>query len=423
MKTQTFTSYQKFIIVILAISQFTVILDFMVLSPLSAILLDELQITTQQFGMVVSAYAFSAGAAGLLAAGFADKFDRKKLLLFFYMGFILGTLFCGLAPNYNMLLLARVVTGIFGGVIGSIVYAIITDLFALEKRGRVMGFVQMAFAASQILGIPFGLFLARNFGWHSPFILIVGVSLIVGVLILIFMKPIDEHLKLQTKQNAFVHMFRALSNKRYLRGFSATTLLSTGGFMLMPFGAAYAVNNLGVSLGSLEMIYMITGVFTMMSGPIAGKLSDSYGKFRMFVIGSILASALILIYTNLEFTPIWQIIILNVLLFMGITMRMVSSQALLTAVPEPKDRGVFMGINSSVAQISGGFASILAGIIVVQGESGKLLHYPLLGIVVSISIFLTIGLMYFINKMVFGKKTTVIIPAEELAVSVQSTDS
>lgn len=422
MKTQAFSRYQKFIIVILAFFQFTVILDFMVLSPLSAILLDELQITTKQFGMVVSAYAFSAGAAGLLAAGFADKFDRKKLLLFFYAGFIIGTLLCGLAPNYNFLLMARIFTGIFGGVIGSIVYAIITDLFALEKRGRVMGFVQMAFAASQILGIPFGLFLARNLGWHSPFILIVVVSLAVGIMILIFMKPVDEHLKLQTKQNAFVHMAKTLSNRRYLRGFSATTLLATGGFMLMPFGAAYAVNNLGVSLSSLEMVYMITGVFTMVSGPLAGKLSDTYGKFKMFTVGSVIAAGLILFYTNLSVVPLWEIIMLNVFLFMGITMRMVSSQALLTAIPEPKDRGAFMGINSSVMQISGGFASILAGIIVVQGESGQLLHYPLLGIVVTASILLTIVLMFFINKMVFGKKTIVLEPAaEELAVSVQTT--
>tara|TARA_R100000005_G_scaffold95173_2_gene75717 strand:- start:4213 stop:5487 length:1275 start_codon:yes stop_codon:yes gene_type:complete len=404
LKTQTFTSYQKLIIAILAFSQFTVILDFMVLSPLSAILLDELSITTQQFGMVVSAYAFSAGAAGLLAAGFADRFDRKKLLLFFYSGFILGTLFCGLAPNYHFLLIARIITGIFGGVIGSIVYAIITDLFVLEKRGRVMGFVQMAFAASQILGIPIGLYLANHLGWHSPFLLIVGLSLVVGIIIMIYMKPVNEHLKLQTKQNAFVHMAKTLSNKRYLRGFSATTLLATGGFMLMPFGAAFAVNNLGISIDMLPMVYLVTGIFTMVSGPLSGKLSDKYGKFRMFTIGSLLAAGLILLYTNLDVTPLWMVIAINVVLFLGITLRMISSQALLTAIPEPKDRGAFMGINSSVMQISGGFAAALAGVIVVQGEDGKLLRYPLLGLVVTASILITIALMYFINKMVFTKK-------------------
>src|ERR1700712_4701912 len=117
---KTFSSYQIFMIAILAILQFTVILDFMVLSPLGAILMEKLSVSTSQFGLVVSAYAFSAGASGLLTAGFADKFDRKKLLLFFYTGFILGTVLCAIAPTYQMLLGARIVTGIFGGVVGSV---------------------------------------------------------------------------------------------------------------------------------------------------------------------------------------------------------------------------------------------------------------------------------------------------------------
>jgi predicted MFS family arabinose efflux permease len=168
----TFTGYQKFVIFLLAFLQFTIILDFMILSPLGALLLEELHVTTRQFGLVVSVYAFSAGASGLLTAGFADRFDRKKLLLFFYFGFLLGTLGCGIAPDYSTLLVARTVTGLFGGVIGSISMAIAADLFPLEVRGRVMGVIQTAFAASQVLGLPIGLFLSNHWGWHAPFLLI-----------------------------------------------------------------------------------------------------------------------------------------------------------------------------------------------------------------------------------------------------------
>ena len=141
-----FTPYQKFVVAVLAFLQFSVILDFMILSPLGAMLLPALHVTTAQFGLLVSAYAFSAGVSGLLTAGFADKLDRKRLLLFFYAGFILGTVLCGLATSYHLLLAARIVTGIFGGVIGSITLAIAADLFPLEMRGRVMGVVQSAFA-------------------------------------------------------------------------------------------------------------------------------------------------------------------------------------------------------------------------------------------------------------------------------------
>src|SRR3954470_25057026 len=168
-----FSPYQALAIVLLALTQFTVVLDFMVMSPLGDMLMKSMSLTTKQFGFAVSGYAFSAGISGLLTAGFADKFDRKKLLLFFYVGFIAGTLFCGLSTSYHMLIAARILTGLFGGVIGSISLAIVADLFPLQQRGRAMGLIQMGFGASQVLGIPIGLYIANQWGWQSPFLMIV----------------------------------------------------------------------------------------------------------------------------------------------------------------------------------------------------------------------------------------------------------
>jgi multidrug resistance protein len=184
-----FSRYQSLLIALLAFTQFTIILDFIIMSPLGAILMPSLNITAGQFGVAVSAYAFSAAISGILAAGFADRFDRKRLLLFFYVGFTLGTLLCAVAQNYQVLLLGRIVTGLFGGVIGSVVLAIITDLFALQQRGRVMGFVQTAFAASQILGLPAGLLLANHWNWHVCFAAIVGLSIAAIIVIAFASRP------------------------------------------------------------------------------------------------------------------------------------------------------------------------------------------------------------------------------------------
>lgn len=403
MKAKVFTHYEIFMVAILAILQFTIVLDFMVLSPLGAQLLVELNITTAQFGWVVSAYAFSAGASGLLAAGFADKFDRKKLLLFFYIGFVAGTFLCGIAPDYNFLLMARIITGIFGGVIGAVSFAIITDIFKLEVRGRVMGFVQMAFAASQVLGLPVGLYLANLWGWHSPFIMIVGLSVMVGVAIVIYMKPINAHLKIQSDRNALQHLGKTISNCTYIKAFGATILLATGGFMLMPFGSAFAINNLGLTMKQLPMLYMITGIFSIGIGPLAGKLSDKIGKYKMFVVGSVISIVMVLIYCNLGTTPLWIVICINVVLFAGIMARIIPSSALLTAIPDPQDRGAFMGINSSIQQISGGVAAAVAGIIVIQTESGVLENYDILAYVVVGAMLITIGMMYWLNQLVIRK--------------------
>jgi predicted MFS family arabinose efflux permease len=417
-KPKTFTSYQAFIIAVLAILQFTIVLDFMVLSPLGVLLLEKLKINTSQFGLVVSAYAFSAGASGLLAAGFADKFDRKKLLLFFYTGFIVGTFLCGIAPDYHFLLIARIVTGLFGGVVGSVSFAIITDLFKLEVRGRVMGFVQMAFAASQVLGIPIGLLLANHFGWHAPFLMITAFGVLLGIVIAVYMKPVTAHLQIRSERNAFAHLFKTVAEPRYQLAFAATTLLATGGFMLMPFASAFTTHNLGITVDRLPLLYGITGVFSIIFGPLAGRLSDKLGKFNVFVAGSLITMTTVAVYTNLGTTPFALVTMINVLMFLGVSSRMISASALTTAVPAPQDRGAFMSINSSVQQISGGIGSAVAGLIVVQTSTGALQHYNYLGDVVICAMIITIIMMRFVNKMVTpsaGKKQTektVDLPAE-----------
>lgn len=388
-----FSTYHIFVIVILALTVFTVVLDFMVLSPLGAQLLRLLNIGPKQFGLVVSAYALSAGASGLLTAGFADKFDRKKLLLFFYTGFILGTLMCALANTYELLLIARIVTGIFGGVISSISFAIITDLFPVEKRGRVMGYVQMSFAVSQVAGIPIGLYLAHKYDWHAPFYAIVVLGVLVFFAILQWMKPINKHIGLYKDKNAFQHLWHTLSNRKYLVGFSTTALLSLGGFMLMPFSSAFLVNNIKITEAQLPLIFLFTGICTMIFGPIIGKLSDSWGKLKMFTFGTILSCIMCGFYTNMSPMALVWVIVINAILFIGITSRMISGSALMTAVPLPQDRGAFMGINSSIQQIAGGIASLVAGLIVSQAPDETLLHFNWLGVLVILTMLACLWMM------------------------------
>ncbi len=396
-----FTQYQKFVIVILALVFFTVVLDFMILSPLGNILMEKMYLTPKQFGAVVSAYAISACVSGFLAAGFADKFDRKKLLLFFYIGFTIGTLFCALANSYTTLLAARIFTGVFGGVIGSISMAIVTDLFTLEQRGKVMGLIQMSFAGSQILGIPLGLWMAVHWGWHSTFIGIVCLSIIVGVVIILKMKAVDEHLKIQQSKSAVVHLWHTIRKKDYRTGFIAIMLLSMGGFMIAPFSSDFYVNNVKVSIDEVPIIFMCSGVASVFIMPLIGKLSDRYDKLTIFIIGSIVASVMVIISTNLGPTPLWQVVAINVLMFAGIMSRMVPSQALNTAIPNVEDRGAYMSINSSLQQLAGGLGAMMAGYIVIKADvTSPLIHDDTLGYIMVIIMVVCIFLMWRVDKLV-----------------------
>ncbi len=395
-----FTGYQKFVVGILAFLQFSIILDFMVIAPLGAIVMPALQITPQQFALVVSAYAFSAGVSAMLAAGFADRFDRKKLLLFFYTGFILGTALCAVAATFHLLLAARIVTGIFGGVIGSIVMAITTDLFALEIRGRVMGIVQTAFAASQILGLPIALYLANAWNWHAPFVLIIVVGSAVGVVIMMGLKPVDMHLGLKQEHSPLMHLVHTITDPRYLLAFATVTLLATGGFMIMPFSSAFTVNNLGISLDHLPTVYLATGLCTIFVGPLIGRASDRFGKFRVFAFGTAVSVIMALIYTHLGETPLPVVIAVNAVMFVGIFSRIIPATALMSAIPDVTKRGAFNAVSSSLQQVSGGIASVIAGFIVVQNADGHISHFDRVGYVVIGAALITVTLMYRIHRSI-----------------------
>ena len=414
-ESPAFSSHQKIIIAILALLQFTVILDFMVISPLGDILMKTLNMTTANFGFTVSAYAFSAGASGLLAAGFADKFDRKKLLIFFYVGFIIGTVFCALSTSYIMLLLARIVTGLFGGVIGSVSLAIVTDLFVIHQRGRVMGFIQMAFASSQILGIPVGLYFANNWGWHSAFIMIAVLAVLILIAIMTQMEPITKHLEVQSDKSPFSHLWHTLSNKQYQIGFMSIAFLSVGGFMLQPFGSAFLVNNIHISQLELPMVFFFTGLSVLFIMPLVGKLSDKISKFKLFTAGSVLSVVMVIIYTNLGPVPLWQIVVLTMIMFMGIMSRMIPATTLNTAIPGLEDRGAYMSISSSLQQIAGGIAAVCAGFIVHQKtKTSPLENYDILGYVIAVITLSTIFLIWRVNKLVKAKDTvdTVVVVAD-----------
>lgn len=399
-QSDPFSGYQIGLTSIIALIQFSVVVDFMVLSPLGTFVMEDLSLQPNQFSLVVSGYAFSAFVSAIATAGFADRFDRKKMLVFFFSGFILGTLFCALSTSYWTLLLARVITGLFGGVISSISYAIITDLFAVNQRGRVMGFVQMAFGISQIVGIPLGLYLTQLVDWHLPFYVIVGFALCLLVTILLVMKPVRGHLQAATdRPKALDHFLHIFKTKRYLNGFLATALLTTGGYMLMPFGSDFAVQNLKLTPEQLPLLYMATGIFTFMTGPLAGILSDKFGRFSLFISGTIISMIIVLTYTRLGASDLWLVIVLNIVLFVGITFRIVPAQTMMTQIPAAEDRGAFMSINSAVQQLSGGIASTIAGMIVYKSADGSIQNYPVLGMVVAVTMIIAMLLMGRVHRM------------------------
>ncbi|MFC0348904.1 MFS transporter [Undibacterium danionis] len=392
-----FTTYQKIVMLSLAFIQFTIIFDFMIIAPIGDILMKTLSISTEQFGFVVSSYAFSAAVSGIAVAGFVDKYDRKKVLLVFFTGFIIGTLLCGLSTTYVEILASRIITGIFAGVTSSAIFTIIADLFAPQLRGRAMSGVQMGFAVSQILGIPLGIFISNKLGWNSTFIFIVILSVLMLIGIVFLFKPINAHLQKQIDKNPFVHLWHTVNQKQYQTGFLAIMFLAVGGFILMPFSSVFLINNVHVSYEHLPLVFLCTGISSLIVMPIVGRLSDKLDRFRLFAFGSCAAALMVMVYTHLPVSPLWLVITINMLLFAAIMSRMSPVMALNTMVPKQEDRGAYMSISSSLQQIAGGIGSIIAGMIVFQPTSSSpLQHFDILGYVV-VGIFMMC--IYLVRRM------------------------
>jgi predicted MFS family arabinose efflux permease len=337
-----------------------------------------------------------------LTAGFADRFDRKRLLLFFYAGFVGGTVWCGLAESYPMLLAARIVTGLFGGVIGSVLMAIVADLFDASLRGRVMGIVQSAFAASQVLGLPAGLYLSNHGTWHTPFLAIAAFGVVGGLIIALRLRPVADHLAIKQERSALAHLLHTVSDPRYGLAFVTTALLTTGGFMLMPFGTAFTVHNLGLSLTDLPTIYLATGLCTIFFAPLIGRATDKVGKMPVFLSGSTLTIVMVVIYTHLQAPSLPGLIAVNAILFLGIFSRMIPYQTLISSVPEPVKRGSFNSVNSATQQIGGGLASFVAAQLISAEADGRLVGMPTVGYVVVgttlVSVLLTWRIQASIRK-------------------------
>jgi predicted MFS family arabinose efflux permease len=403
MKEKIFSGYQVFLITMLALLNFMVFLDFVILTPLGPVLLKELAIDTRQYGWAVSAYAFCAAISGFLAAGFADRFDRKKILVVFLLGFIVGTAVCAAAPNYQIFVIGRIIAGIFGGVLGGISFAIISDVFKMEVRGRVMGFVQMAPGLAQVLGVPLALLAANFFSWHVSFWLIVIIASVYTVIAFFYLQPISEHLKLPSDKKPIRHLFRTLSNPNYILAYASSMFLMLAVWMILPFNTVFVTSNVGISMRQLPLLYLISGVFTFISAPIIGKWADGYGKYRVLFILSILSLILIPVYTQLSITSFLVFTVLNILFFSMLGGRMISLNALITGIPQPQDRGAFMSINASIQQLAGGLAAGFTGLIVTQAPKGKILNYDVLGYCLMATVILVLVFGSLVNRLIFKR--------------------
>ncbi|MEK9817107.1 MAG: MFS transporter [Limnobacter sp.] len=376
------------LLLILAGIQFTHILDFMIMMPLGPQLTAAFSISDAKFGLLVSAYTFAAGASGLLASLYIDRFERRRLLLILYVLFAAATLACGLAPTYETLMSARIAAGLFGGILSAMIQTIVADVVPFARRGKAMGVIMTSFSVSTVMGVPLGLYVAANSDWHTPFFGIAGISFVLAVAGWYVIPTLQGHLHARGETGPLQGIAQVLRDSNHLRAFLFSFCMIFAGFSIIPYITIYMQINAGLTPSDIPVIYLAGGAATLFSAQIIGKLSDRIGKLKMLQIiagTAILPMALITVTAGLSM-PV--ILVITTCFFVFVSGRMIPGMALVSAAGNPKNRGTFMTLNSSMQSAAMGVAALVGGMVISRNAEGLIENFWICS-VIAISFNLT----------------------------------
>jgi predicted MFS family arabinose efflux permease len=407
---------EKTILFVLASIQFTHVMDFVIMAPLGPYLKDVFSIETKQTSFLIAVYALSAGISGFLGTFFIDRFDRKKALQALYIGFIISNFLCALSTTYQTLLISRIIAGGFGGILGALVFAIIGDAIPYERRGRATGIVMSAFSLASIIGIPIGIYMAANITWQMPFVMLTVLSSIVLIITFFFFPSMKGHLAAKPEEEAAALSFvdtvkkilkdafdltgSLLSNSNLRWALSFTCMLMLAGFTVVPFLSDYMVNNVGIDKEKqVPLIYFFGGLATVVSGPLVGILSDKFGKHKIFMIAAVLSIAPVLIITNMGRVSIPFAFTISTIFFIVFGGRFIPAFSMITSSVEPKIRGSFMSINSSVQSLASFLATFGAGLFISNTPAHELVNFNYVGIFSCIATLTCIAISFKVSKV------------------------
>lgn len=379
------------ILITLAFVQFSNILDGMILMPLAPTIKDAFLIDTRHFGWLVSSFGIAAGCSAFFSTFWADKFDRKKILIILYIGFIVGTFFCAISPTYNFFIIARIFTGLFGGVCGSVIMAIVGDLIPNERRAQAMGIIMMGFALASVIGIPMGLIIANAFGWQMPFYVICALGFIVLICIIIFIPNVNTHLNAPLKHTTKDFYKAIFSSHSTMIALSLPAIMVVAHMAIIPYITDFSVNNLHLSrTRDVPLMYLIGGILSVINSPIVGKLSDKHGRYKVFFILSCVAIFPIIFMTHLQSATVAVFLVCTSFFFIGSGGRLIPVQAMVTSAVPPQFRGSFMALNSALQQFTMGIITLIGGLIITNNEKGELQHYNIVGYIAVVGTILSL---------------------------------
>ena len=369
---------ERHLIAFLTTVQFVHMVDFVMMMPLGPMLMRDLNIGTREFSWLVSSYTFAAAVSGVLAGFIIDRFDRRRLIVPLLVLFSLATMACAWAPTLEWMIVVRAAAGFFGGALGTLTMAIVPDAISPERRGRALGVVMSSFSIASIIGIPIGMTLAVQQGWHAPFLWLGVVGLAVGGWAAVAFPPMVTHIHTQ-RPSPWSTLVAVFSVPTHWRAFALSVSLVLAGFTVIPFISPYLVGNLGFRDDQLQYVYLTGGIASVVTSPLIGRLADRWGARSIFAIVALCSVVPLLLITHLPPVGVASALVVTVIFIVFISGRFVPAMTLITNHVEPRLRGSFMGFHSAIQSLAMGLAAQIAGHLVTKAADGSIEHYPRVG--------------------------------------------
>lgn len=339
----------------------------MIISPILPRISEQLGTPLEMLGNLVTVYAVMVGLFAIIMGPLSDKIGRRKILLI-GTGAIAFFLFLhAFVDTFLGLLSVRALAGMAGGVLSGSAVAYVGDYFPYEKRGWANGWIMSGIAMGQILGIPLGTLLADMYGFRIPFVLF-GIIMALTYFLILFKVP-QPNVELSedrvTLKGSLTKYYELLQRSDVRAVAFAYVLMFLSISVFVVYLPTWLEDSFGVSGTAIASLFFVGGIANVITGPIAGKISDRIGRKKIIII-SCLGLSIVMGITTYVITEFWIAYLLFFATMVLIAMRISPFQALSTQLIKSDNRGSLMSLLVAIGQVGYGVGGAIAGPFYVQ---------------------------------------------------------
>ncbi|NTX26967.1 MFS transporter [Burkholderia pyrrocinia] len=269
----------------LAIGAFAICTSEFVIMGLLLDVARDLHISISSAGFLVTGYAMGVVVGAPLLTPFLARLPRKPVLIGLMGLFAVGNLACAVAPSYELLLLARLVTALAQATFFGLGAVVAASLVAPDRQASAISTMFLGATIANILGAPAGTVIGQWFGWRTTFIAVAAI----GVLAAIAIALLVPHLK-RSEDHNFAKELRTLTQASTLRALLITVLGFGGTFTAFTYIAPMLTEITGLNAKFVAPLLLLFGLGMTVGNPVGGRLADRnlMGALRL-TLGALIA--------------------------------------------------------------------------------------------------------------------------------------